>query len=272
MGYFPKNQGYISRAVAVVPSDTVNPLPAFRFENAGTLGNNLTGSVIYVGTAAAGSTIRVMTSGTTGLLGVVNGISALTAAGSGYVAGTGLATTMSRLSDNTITASGLTVDITVPVPTFNAAGLATGTGYAAGAVTAAGGIVGSITVAAGVPQVLTITDGGIGQSVGDVITILQGGSGNNATVTLTSAPNGVITAVAINNGGTDYATGDIITIVQGGNATDATFVVDSAVNALPTQAADAITFTGVIAGTVLPVMVDYVMATGTTASDLVAGK
>ena len=81
---------------------------------------------------------------------------------------------------------------------------------------------------------------------------------------------GVITSVAINSAGSGYRNGDVITVV-GGNA-DATFRIN-VIDALPTEA-DSVIFKNVPAGSILPVIVNYVLATGTaaTAGDIIALK
>ena len=43
MGNFPTNDSFISRALAYNPTNTIDPRPAWEFENqTGTLGTNLT--------------------------------------------------------------------------------------------------------------------------------------------------------------------------------------------------------------------------------------
>ena len=94
-----------------------------------------------------------------------------------------------------------------------------------------------------------------------------GGSGTGLTVDITVS-NGSVQAVAVNVAGAGYLNGDLITIT-GGNA-NAVFRVE-AIPGLPTVA-QAITFTNVIQGEWLPVVVDYVLSNATTVSNLVAGK
>ena len=69
--------------------------------------------------------------------------------------------------------------------------------------------------------------------------------------------------------GSNYRVGDIVTIAAGGN--NATFRIDATQTLEPT-ATDAVTFVGVPAGSILPVIVDYVLATGTTATNMIALK
>ena len=65
MGQFPINVSFITRAQTWAPTNNINALPAWTFENqSGTLGTNLTGSVVYVGTAG---TVKVILSGYAGI-------------------------------------------------------------------------------------------------------------------------------------------------------------------------------------------------------------
>ena len=257
---------------------------AWLFENqSGTLGTKLNGSLIYAGSAG---NIRVILSG---VVGIQNKVIALNLdptftganpyyagfeAGSGYVAGVALATTdVTTVPNSPATVpAGLTVDITVPVPTTNA--LTPGTGYSVAPFTIlqGGGMSGNILSVSGAGAILTfnITDGGVGYTAGDVLTIVQAG-GSNGAITLATAPNGAVTAIAINAAGANYSVGDVITIVQAGNGSDAKFCIGQVDSDLPALA-DSVTFTAVPIGTILPVAVDYVVATGTTATGLVACK
>ena len=249
----------------------------------GTLGTKLNGSLIYAGSAG---NIRVILSG---VVGIQNKVIALNLdptftganpyyagfeAGSGYVAGVALATTdVTTVPNSPATVpAGLTVDITVPVPTTNA--LTPGTGYSVAPFTIlqGGGMSGNILSVSGAGAILTfnITDGGVGYTAGDVLTIVQAG-GSNGAITLATAPNGAVTAITINAAGANYSVGDVITIVQAGNGSDAKFCIGQVDSDLPALA-DSVTFTAVPIGTILPVAVDYVVATGTTATGLVACK
>ena len=102
-----------------------------------------------------------------------------------------------------------------------------------------------------------------------VSSIVPASSGAGLTVTTVAAA-GIITSGAIVAAGIDYAVGDIITIAGGGG--NATFRVDS-VRSLEVTAADAIDFVGALAGSILPVVVDYLLipAAG-AAGNLVVGK
>ena len=93
-----------------------------------------------------------------------------------------------------------------------------------------------------------------------------GGSGAGLTVDTTTS-NGAVQIVAVNAAGAGYLNGDLVTITGGdGNAV---FRI-AAVPGLPTIA-QAVRF-GVADDYILPVTVDYVMSTGTSANTLVAGK
>tara|TARA_R110002073_G_scaffold17720_3_gene66376 strand:- start:1031 stop:1858 length:828 start_codon:yes stop_codon:yes gene_type:complete len=269
--------GNFSRSLSVTPNDTINTLPAWEFMNqTGSLGNNLRGSLIYVGGTAAASNVSVITAGTVGIQNRVVSLT-LTNGGSGYAVppANPQGTTYASVVPTSIgpkVASGLTVNITVPVPTTNT--LVPGTGYSVAPFTVlqGGGLSGNILSVNGTGGILTfeITDGGVGYAVGDVLTIVDG-AGINGSITLVTAPNGAVTLAAIAVGGEGYAVGDIITIVQAGSGGDATCTVD-AVRSFSPVAGDAVVFNNVPVGTVLPVYVDYVTATGTTATLLVAGR
>jgi len=273
--------GNFSRSLSITPNDTINTLPAWEFMNqTGSLGNNLRGSLIYVGGTAAASNVSVITAGTVGIQNRVVSLT-LTNGGSGYAVppANPQGTTYTSVVPTSIgpkVASGLTVNITVPVPTSNT--LVAGTGYSVGPFTVLQdtvgvfGLAGNILSVNGTGGILTfeITDGGVGYTAGEVLTIVDG-AGINGSITLVTAPNGAVTLAAIAVGGEGYAVGDIITIVQAGSEGDATCTVD-AVRSFSPVAGDAVVFNNVPVGTVLPVYVDYVTATGTTATLLVAGR
>ena len=92
-----------------------------------------------------------------------------------------------------------------------------------------------------------------------------GGSGTGLTVDTTVAA-GVVTAVTINNVGEGYKANETITV--SGGTTSATFLINGISN-LPI-ASQAVEFSGIPVGTYLPVSVDYVLATDTTAGALLA--
>ena len=293
MGLFPINGSTIGKALPLTAvggagvaniSDTLDSRSAWLFENqTGTLGTNLNSSVLYVGVTGD---INCILSGVVGVQGTVTALDATDpygsnpsynalSNGSGYVTANGLLTsaTSSVPKSPAKQPTGLTVDITATLPTATLS--AAGTGYSAGAIDSVTGgtgtgIEGTVTINAGVVTAFTFTDGGIGYTVGDVITLVQAASGDNATITLTSAPNGAITTIAVNAAGSNYSPGDIITVIQAG-ASGGTRAILSVQDLAPT-AADAVLFKGVPAGSILPVSVDYVLTTSTTATDIVAGK
>jgi hypothetical protein len=284
MGLFPINGSTIGKALAITPNNTIDARSAWLFENqTGTLGTNLNSSVLYVGVTGD---INCILSGVVGVQGTVTALDATDpygsnpsynalSNGSGYVTANGLLTsaTSSVPKSPAKQPTGLTVDITATLPTATLS--AAGTGYSAGAIDSVTGgtgtgIEGTVAINAGVVTAFTFTDGGIGYTVGDVITLVQAASGDNATITLTSAPNGAITTIAVNAAGSNYSPGDIITVIQAG-ASGGTRAILSVQDLAPT-AADAVLFKGVPAGSILPVSVDYVLVTSTTATDIIAGK
>jgi len=276
-----------SRALAITATDTINMLPAWEFMNqTGTLGTNLRGSLIQVGTAG---NINVIPNGKTGLIDTVTVLTQLTN-GSGYYVGAGIGTTRTSIVPTSVgpkVSSGLTVSIdigNVPVPGTRA--LIPGTGYTGtgaapvafettGGTAGSSGLKGIITgTDAGGITAFTITRGGQGYATNDVLTFVSG-DGIDGTMTLDSAPNGAVTGATIAAGGEGYAIGDIITIDQADSGLNATFRVDM-VRGLAPVLSDGVLFTGLQAGDVLPVYVDYVLAgagaTQTTAGALVAGR
>ena len=121
---------------------------------------------------------------------------------------------------------------------------------------------------------LTLVSGGTGYTTANgvattVTSIVPASNGAGLTVDITAA-GGVITAAVINAAGINYGLGDIITVTGGG--ANATFRVDG-VRGLNPTAADAIEFVGAQAGSILPVVVDYVLIPGAAAAtDLIVGK
>jgi len=145
----------MSRGQTWLPTNTINPKSAWLFENrSGTLGTNLTGSAVYVGTTG---TVRAIIAGTVGAQNTVTTIS-LISGGTGYTAATGAATTASSI-----------------VPASSGTGLTITT-----------------TVAAGVVATGTIVAAGINYAVGDIITIA--GGGGNATFRVDSVVSLEVTA------------------------------------------------------------------------------
>ena len=293
MGLFPINGSTIGKALDVTPNNTIDARSAWLFENqTGTLGTNLNSSVLYVGVTGD---INCILSGVVGVQGTAIALDALDpygsnpsynalSNGSGYFTANGLLTTVTSSVPKSPAKqpSGLTVDITVTVPTSTLVVGQGGTGYTAGnaftsTVAPAGGtgIIGTIATtsgggATGPAATLTITRSGSGYSTGDVITITSAGSNNAAKFTITGVLNGAITTIAINAAGSNYSPGDIITVTQAGASGGTRAVLK--VKDLAPVAGDAVLFKGVQAGSILPVSVDYVLNTNTTATDIVAGK
>ena len=285
MGLFPINGSTIGKALAITPNNTIDARSAWLFENqTGTLGTNLNSSVLYVGVTGD---INCILSGVVGVQGTVTALDATDpygsnpsynalSNGSGYATANGLLTSVTSTVPKSPAKqpTGLTVDITVTLPTATLS--AAGTGYSAGAIDSVTGgtgtgIEGTVAINAGVVTAFTFTSGGIDYTVGDVITLVQAGSGDNATITLTSAPNGGITTIAVNAAGSNYSPGDIITVIQAG-ASGGTRAILRVVDSAPTID-DAVVFKNVPMGTILPVSVDYLMSTGSTANLVcIAGK
>ena len=121
---------------------------------------------------------------------------------------------------------------------------------------------------------LTLVSGGTGYTTANgvattVTSIVPASNGAGLTVDITAA-GGVITVAVINAAGANYGLGDIITVTGGG--ANATFRVDG-VRSLDPTIADAIEFVGAQAGSILPVVVDYVLIpAAAAATNLVVGK
>jgi hypothetical protein len=107
-------------------------------------------------------------------------------------------------------------------------------------------------------------------------TVLTTECPNNLATGLTLEITGVggggeVQSVDIVAGGSGYNVNDIVTIVDGANKT-AKIKVNKVGSGIPISA-QAITFKGVPAGTILPVAVDYVTALATvTAADIIVGR
>ena len=193
MGNFPTNDSFIATALAYNPTNTIDPRPAWLFENqTGTLGTNLTGSAVYVGVAG---TVRGILAGKEGVQGTVVVLGSILTGGTGYTTANGLATT--------------------------------------------------------------------------VTSIVPSSAGTGCTVDITAVA-GAVTVIAINAVGQQYSVGDILTVVQGGN--NCTVRINS-VQSLAPVAGDAIDFLNVPAGTILPVVFDYILIPGANAAtNLIVGK
>lgn len=112
---------------------------------------------------------------------------------------------------------------------------------------------------------VTITDGGTGYGSATGVATTTTGDGTGLTVNTTNT-GGVITAVVINAAGSGYKLNDTVTIATGG--ANATLNIDEIRSLLPVVG-DGILFSGLAAGDMLPVKVDYVLATSTVGSLLV---
>tara|TARA_R100001163_G_scaffold17113_2_gene15363 strand:+ start:212 stop:775 length:564 start_codon:yes stop_codon:yes gene_type:complete len=116
---------------------------------------------------------------------------------------------------------------------------------------------------------LEITSGGTGYSNGTNVAT-TGGNGSGLTVNTTTTGN-VITSIAIgNSAGEGYKINDVLTVSGGGG--NATIKVLDVISLSPT-ASDAVEFVGAQAGSILPVLVDYVLVPSSgAATDLVVGR
>jgi len=132
-------------------------------------------------------------------------------------------------------------------------------------------ILSGVTGIQGVVSDLNPRSLGTGYTVANGLAVTpSSGEGTGLTVNITAInAAGGITAIAIATAGSAYRQGDIITIVQATGSNSQFFI--NVVDALPT-AGDAVTFTGYPSGSFLPVIVDYVLATGTTGVNLLAIK
>jgi hypothetical protein len=185
-----------------------------------------------------------------------NSVSALNAGslvpGTGYSAGTGIATTVSPSGG-----TGLTVNISVVNGIVSTLALTTpGSSYSTltGASTTGGtgtGLTVNITQTSGVINTVAVNQGGTGYTANDVITI-NGGLAD-ATVTVSTVIDGKITSVAVNNPGAGYSIGNTITVSGGGgNATITVSAVDPSTGGIVTAtiagsavSASNLSFTGI---------------------------
>jgi len=91
------------------------------------------------------------------------------------------------------------------------------------------------------------------------------------TINATVAGNAITNPTIGNSAGSGYNVGDIVTITGAGGS-NATISITAVNDGVPISA-QAITFKGVQAGTILPVAVDYVTALATvTAADIIVGR
>jgi|TARA_R100001369_G_scaffold5769_1_gene15842 hypothetical protein len=130
-------------------------------------------------------------------------------------------------------------------------------------------IITGVTGIQGVVNGASVLTSGAGYTTANgLATTSDSGQGTGLTVDIVAA-GGLITAVALRVTGTGYRQGDVINVIQnnGSNGTLRISVTDS----LP-GAANVQLFKNIASGTFLPMIVDYVFATGTTATDIIAVK
>ena len=281
MGQYPITAGVFGKALAVTPVaiGALEARSAWEFENqSGDLGNNYTGSQLYV---AGGGNVDVILSGVVGVRDAVTGLNLAPvfpanpsysgfSGGTGYTTGTALITSVTSLVHKSPAnqPAGLTVDIIANVmATVGAAGL----NYTNGAFTVTGGsgLTGTIGVNAGTGAIETVTITDLGTaSVSDTFAPQGRGGDGNGQIVIQSL--GEVTAVTINAAGSNYSVGDICTVTQAGSDGNCKFAVGSVESSLP-AVGDVVSFAAVPEGTILPAAVSYVISTG-SATDLVALK
>ena len=281
MGQYSIIAGTFGKALAVTPVaiGALDARSAWEFENkSGNLGNNYTGSQIYVGGTG---NVDVILAGVVGAQDTVTGLNLAPifpanpsypgfSGGTGYTTGIGLATSATSLVHKSPAnqPAGLTVDITANVmATIGNAGLT----YTNGAFTVTGGtgLTGTISVNAGTGAIetVTITDLGTASPSDTFEPQGRGGDGNGSIVVQSL---GEVTAITINAAGTNYSVGDICTVTQAGSDGNCTFAIGAVESLLPATG-DVVRFAAVPEGTILPAAVSYVISTG-SATDLVALK
>jgi len=280
MGQYSITAGTFGKALAVTPVaiGALDARSAWEFENqSGNLGNNYTGSQIYVGGTG---NVDVILAGVVGAQDTVTGLNLTPifpanpsypgfSGGTGYTTATALATSVTSLVHKSPAnqPAGLTVDITANVmATVGTAGL----NYTNGAFTiTAQGIEGTIGVNAGTGAIetVTITDLGTANPSDTFAPQGRGGDGNGEIVIQSL---GEVTAITINAAGTNYSVGDICTVTQAGSDGNCTFAI-AAVESLLPAVGNVVRFTAVPTGTILPAAVSYVISSG-DATGLVALK
>ena len=280
MGQYSITAGTFGKALAVTPVaiGALDARSAWEFENQSTLGNNYTGSQLYVGVQG---NVDVILSGVVGAQDTVTGLNLDPifsganpsypgfAGGTGYTTGVGLATSVTSLvyKSPANQPAGLTVDITANVmATVGAAGL----NYTNGAFTiTAQGIQGTIGVNGATGAIETVTITSLGTAVASDVFAPQGRGGDgNGQIVIQSL--GEVTDITINAAGTNYSVGDICTVTQAGSDGNCTFAIGAVESLLP-AVGDVVRFTAVPVGTILPAAVAYVIDSGVT-TGLVALK
>ena len=132
-------------------------------------------------------------------------------------------------------------------------------------------ILSGVVGAQGVGNSISVRTLGASYSVANGLAVIaSSGEGTGLTVNITAVnASGGITGISITGGvaGTGYRQGDTLTVVQVGGSGGQIFI--NVIDSLPT-AGDSVQFVGYPSGSFLPVIVDYVLATGTTATDIIA--
>ena len=100
-----------------------------------------------------------------------------------------------------------------------------------------------------------------------IATDTNSAAGAGLTVDIT-VKDGAVATIAINAAGSGYLNGDLISVAQPGSDGNALFRVAAVPG--PPIAADAVLFDNIQDGSFTPIIVDYVLSTGTTAGKLVA--
>lgn len=256
MGSQPIIAGAFGKALPITGKAEISPLSQWPDINqTGVAGSCLNGSQIYTG---SGGAIDVILADTVGAQDTVTALSLdPVTSGKNYFSNFGVATTATSLVHKSPAnqPSGLTVDITAPlVDAIDSAG----TGYTTGSFVQPDGLAGDIIVFAGTGAIASVGITAFGTAqIGDTFDPTSLG-GTGASIRILSF--GEVTKAVVADGGTNYSVGDIITIAQGGTTSDATYTVASTASLLPT-AADKVSFTDLTPGTILPVVVDYVLDT-----------
>ena len=130
-------------------------------------------------------------------------------------------------------------------------------------------ILSNVTGVKGTTSSLNVVNAGSGYANATGVAVTSA-SGLGTGLTVNTVATGAITSITINSAGSGYRQGDVVTIAGGDGF--ATFRIN-VTDALPKEA-DSVVFKNVSAGSILPVIVNYVLATGTaaTAGDIIALK
>jgi hypothetical protein len=114
--------------------------------------------------------------------------------------------------------------VTAITRTASGSGYTTPPTWSASAPTTAGGVTATGTTTLFLTSAPSITNGGTGYTVGDVLTLVGGTFGTASTITVTTVSAGVITGVSLAGGGNLYTTVPANPIsVTGGTGASATF-------------------------------------------------